>query len=126
MVFCKIERPTINKGRANKTRYLTLEVFPIVFEEQRGWSPVVGSLPFLGLFVGVCAAVFINLANQKRYARLLDEAHGKPVPEGRCPPMAIGGVLFAIGLFWFGWTANKHIHCKCSRFRKANPPGDTT
>lgn len=90
--------------------YLTLEVFPIVFEEDRGWSPVVGSLPFLGLFVGVLAAVFINLANQPRYARISDAAKGRPVPEARLAPMAIGGVLFAIGLFWFGWTANPKIH----------------
>lgn len=41
--------------------YLTLEVFPIVFEQNRGWSPVVGSLPFAGLFVGVLCAVVINL-----------------------------------------------------------------
>ncbi|KAF4632517.1 hypothetical protein G7Y89_g5602 [Cudoniella acicularis] len=90
--------------------YLTLEVFPIVFEEDRGWSPVVGSLPFLGLFIGVLSAVFINLANQPRYARISDAAHGKPVPEARLAPMAIGGFLFAIGLFWFGWTATPKIH----------------
>lgn len=89
--------------------YLTLEVFPIVFEEERGWSPVVGSLPFLGLFIGVNVAVLINLGNQPRYARILDAAKGKPVPEARLAPMAIGGFLFAIGLFWFGWTATPKI-----------------
>jgi MFS family permease len=89
--------------------YLTLEVFPIVFEEKRGWGPVTGSLPFLGLFVGVLAAVFINLGNNGRYARILDAANGKPVPEARLAPMAIGGFLFAIGLFWFGWTADPGI-----------------
>lgn len=91
--------------------YMTLEVFPIVFQENRKYSPVVGSLPFLGLFVGVCAAIGINLANQPRYARMVDAAGGKPVPEGRCAPMAVGGILFAIGLFWFGWTANPSIPC---------------
>ncbi len=77
--------------------YMTLEVFPIVFQENRGWGTVVGSLPFLGLFVGVLAAVFINLANQPRYARIVDAANGKPVPEARLPPMAVGGFIFAIG-----------------------------
>lgn len=90
--------------------YLTLEVFPIVFQENRGWSPVVGSLPFVGLFVGVVAAVFVNLANQPRYARISDAAKGKPVPEARLAPMAFGGIIFAIGLFWFGWTADPKIH----------------
>jgi MFS family permease len=67
--------------------YMTLEVFPIVFEEQRGYSPVVGSLPFIALFVGVLGAVFINLANQPRYIRIAKAAGGKPVPEARLPPM---------------------------------------
>ena len=89
--------------------YLTLEVFPIVFQESRGWSPVVGSLPFLGLFTGVLAAVVVNLGNQPRYARISDAAKGKPVPEGRLAPMALGGIFFAIGLFWFGWTATPRI-----------------
>ena len=93
---------------------MTLEVFPIVFQENRGYSPVIGSLPFLGLFVGVCAAIGINLSNQPRYARIVDANGGKPVPEARCAPMAVGGILFAIGLFWFGWTADPKIPCTFS------------
>ncbi len=49
--------------------FLTLEVFPIVFREQRGWEPVVSTLPFLALFVGVSCAMAVNLANQPLYAR---------------------------------------------------------
>lgn len=90
--------------------YLTLEVFPIVFEEHRHYSPVVGSFPFLGMFVGVLCAVLINLANQPRYSRISDAAKGKPVPEARLAPMAVGAILFAVGLFWFGWTAAPRFH----------------
>lgn len=86
--------------------YLTLTVFPIVFEEDRGYSPLVGSLPFLGLFVGVNLAIVINLGNQPRYIRKCRAANGKPVPEARLPPLAIGSVLMVVGLFWFGWTAD--------------------
>ncbi|CAG8092314.1 unnamed protein product [Penicillium salamii] len=92
--------------------YMTLELFPIVFEQERGFGPVVSTLPFLALFVGVCFAGLVNLGNQPRYARLVDAAGGKPVPEGRCAPMAIGAIVFAIGLFLFGWTANPQIHCE--------------
>lgn len=90
--------------------YLTLEVFPIVFQQIRGYSLVVSTLPFLGLFVGVLTAVVINLANQPRYIRLVNENGGKPVPEGRLLPMVFGGVLFAAGLFWFGWTSGPEFH----------------
>lgn len=90
--------------------YMTLEVFPIVYEDQRGWSPVVGSLPFLGLLVGVCSAVLINLQNQPHYRRAVEANKGRAVPEARLPPMIIGGWLFVIGLFGFSWTANPKIH----------------
>ena len=85
--------------------YMTLEVFPIVFAQNRRYSLVVSTLPFLGLFIGVLFAVLINLANQPRYMRIVDQHDGKPVPEARLPPMLLGGLLFVIGLFWFGWTA---------------------
>jgi hypothetical protein len=81
---------------------LTLEVFPIVFRENRGYGLVVSTLPFLGLFVGVCCAVGINLANQAQYAKAMAKNGGNAVPEARLPPMIVGGVLFTTGLFWFG------------------------
>ncbi|RDI89026.1 Pre-mRNA-splicing factor [Venturia inaequalis] len=86
--------------------YATLQVFPIVYQEHRKWGPVISTLPFLGLFVGVLCAVFINLAFQGYYTRKQAEADGKPVPEARLPPMSIGGFLFVTGLFLFGWTAD--------------------
>lgn len=85
--------------------YATLQVFPIVFEEQRHWSPVVASLPFLGMFVGILAATGINLGNQPIYRRKCRASNGKPIPEARLPPLAIGAVLMVIGMFWFAWTA---------------------
>ncbi|KAJ9632057.1 hypothetical protein H2203_000458 [Taxawa tesnikishii (nom. ined.)] len=90
--------------------YMTLEVFPIVYQQHRHFGLVVSTLPFLALFVGVLFAVLINLANQSRYARISSAAGGKPVPEARLPPMAVGGFLFSTGLWWFGWTADPSIH----------------
>lgn len=89
--------------------YLSLQVFPIVFSEDREWPLVVSTLPFLGLFVGVLAALGVNLGFQPRYARIVDLNKGRAVPEGRLAPMVVGGFLFAIGLFWFGWTAAPSI-----------------
>jgi len=90
--------------------YLTLEVFPIVFIQDRGFSTVAGTLPFLALFVGVLCAAGLNVGNQARYAKLVDANAGKAVPEGRLPPMMVGSVLFCGGLFWFGWTASPRYH----------------
>ena len=86
--------------------YLAIQVVHIVYSEQRQWSPLVGSLPMLSFFVGILAALGINLGYQPYYVRASRKAHGRPVPEARLPPVAIGGVLFAVGLFWFGWTSS--------------------
>ena len=80
--------------------YMTLPMFDIVYREQRQWGPVLSTLPFLGLMVGVIAALFINLANQPRYIRAVEQNKGRAVPEARLPPMIVGGWLFVIGLFW--------------------------
>jgi hypothetical protein len=90
--------------------YLALELFPIVFEKERGWSPVVGSLPFLGLLIGVISSVGVNIWNQYRYNRISRAANGATVPEARLPPMAFGAVFMVVGLFWFGWTAEPSNH----------------
>ncbi|EME85425.1 uncharacterized protein MYCFIDRAFT_186050 [Pseudocercospora fijiensis CIRAD86] len=90
--------------------YMTLEVFPIVFREERGYSTVVSTLPFLALFVGVLCAVGINLANQSFYAKAMAKNNGNAAPEARLPPIFIGGFLFTTGLFWFGWTADPKYH----------------
>ena len=83
--------------------YMTLQVFPIVFEEQRKWSPVIGSLPFLGMFVGIFVATGVSLGNQPIYIRKCRASNGRPVPEARLPPLAIGSVMMVAGLFWFAF-----------------------
>lgn len=42
--------------------------FPIVFQQQRGWSPGIGGLAFLGVAVGMMAAVFYSMYDNARYA----------------------------------------------------------
>ncbi|KAF7195316.1 putative transporter C36.02c [Pseudocercospora fuligena] len=96
--------------------YMTLEVFPIVFRDERGYSTVVSTLPFLALFVGVLCAVGINLANQSFYAKAVAENNGNAAPEARLPPMFIGGFLFTIGLFWLVYR----------RVQSKSPPGDSS
>lgn len=86
--------------------YLCLAAFPIVFQEARGWNTVVGALPFLGILVGVLFGAAINLLNQKFYIARFKANNNFPVPEARLPPMMLGSVVFAAGLFLFAWTGN--------------------
>lgn len=75
-----------------------------------GWNSFVGSLPFLSTLVGSLLGMAINVANNGFYAKRVQANHGRPVPEARLPPMMLGGVAFAAGLFLFGWTSNPNIH----------------
>ncbi|KAJ5301934.1 hypothetical protein N7508_006797 [Penicillium antarcticum] len=90
--------------------YLSLAAFPIVFQEGRGWNQVVGALPFLAYLVGILIGGVINLANQSFYLKRFKANGNRAIPEARLPPMMIGSVLFASGLFVFGWTSPKNIH----------------
>ncbi|KFZ18943.1 hypothetical protein V501_00911 [Pseudogymnoascus sp. VKM F-4519 (FW-2642)] len=89
MLFTKpmVALISLYSGFVYSLLFLTLEIFPIVFGEQRQYSLVVSTLPFLGIF-----------------------NNGLAVPEARLPPMILGGILFSIGLFCFGWTAAPRFH----------------
>lgn len=90
--------------------YANLASFPIEFEGERGWNPLVGALPFLGLLIGILIGGGANILNAKFYAKKFHANGNKPVPEARLPPMMIGSIFFAGGLFVFGWTSDKSIH----------------
>lgn len=89
---------------------LIILAFPIVFQEERGWNLVVGALPFLAQLLGILLGAAGNVYNQKLYVRAFKANGNRAVPEARLPPMMVGSVVFAAGLFIFGWTADKTIH----------------
>lgn len=117
--------------------YLFLEVIPIVYRENRHWGPIVSTLPYLSIFIGVLCAVFVNLANQPLYIKAMAKNNNRPVPEARLPPIVAGILLLVAGLFWFAWTAEAHFHwalptvalgeqCSIVPFRKTSPSGSNT
>jgi len=73
-----------------------------VYQENRGWSPGIGALPFLGVAVGMIAAVVYAIWDNKRYLRAMKaDPSGIAPPEARLPLAMVGGVSVVIGLFWF-------------------------
>ena len=91
------------------TLYMLFDAFPIVYQEVRGWNEGVGSLPFLGVMVGMMTAVAYNIYDNKRYVRVLRANSGFAPPETRLPPTMLGGAFVPIGLFWFAWTDAKGV-----------------
>ena len=90
------------------TLYMCFAAFPIVYQEERGWSEGVGGLAFIGVAVGFVLAIVYIVPDNRRFARINDEAKargefGAP-PEARLPPCLLGSVLLPVGLFWFAWT----------------------
>lgn len=80
--------------------YGFFEVFPVSFQEERGYNLGVGSLPFLAVQVGVVlGALLTSFITKTRTKRIFDK-EGTIVPEERLIPMIIGGALLPIGLFW--------------------------
>ncbi|KAL3423057.1 MFS multidrug transporter [Phlyctema vagabunda] len=92
--------------------YLCLAAIPIQFAEERGWGPVTSELPFLGILLGAIIGGFMNIMNNSFYTKAFNKA-GKAVPEARLPPMMVGSVFFAAGLFIFGWASPRHIFWLC-------------
>jgi multidrug resistance protein len=92
------------------TLYLLFAAFPIVFQQNRGWSPGIGGLAFIGVAVGMLVAVTYNMFDNRRYMRVVAAHGGIAPPEARLPPAIIGSFLLPIGLFWFAWTNGPEIH----------------
>jgi MFS family permease len=84
--------------------YMLFSIYPIVFQQHRGWNAGVGELPLIGTIVGAClggAALFLDsFRTQKR-----NRGHRDTVPEDRLPAGMVGGIMFAASIFWFAWTA---------------------
>ncbi|GAA6040011.1 hypothetical protein JCM8097_004737 [Rhodosporidiobolus ruineniae] len=93
--------------------YMLFSAVPIVFEQNHGWTPVQGSLPFLAVLVGTLVAAAFNWWYSAHvFAPYLDK-HGSAPPELRLVPMMVGGVLFPVGFFFLGWLplAGKIVGC---------------
>lgn len=84
--------------------YLFLSFYPIVFQQIHGMNAGVGGLPFFGMILGEFFAAAVLFIRQPGYQKKLKANGDVPVPEWRLPEVIAGGVCFAAGLFWFGWT----------------------
>ncbi|PTU23071.1 hypothetical protein P175DRAFT_0507816 [Aspergillus ochraceoroseus IBT 24754] len=96
------------------TLYMLFAAYPIVFQGYRHWNQGVGSLPFLGIMVGMLAAVVYSIWDNKRYVRAEEKHGGFAPPESRLPPCMLASVAIPVGLFWFAWTNYPSIHWMAS------------
>ncbi|CAH0057435.1 unnamed protein product [Clonostachys solani] len=92
------------------TLYLFFAAFPIVYQQHRGWDQGIGSLPFLGLLIGMIVAIIYCIPENKRYIRIVERNDGLAPPEARLLPALVGSIPLPVGLFWFAWTNGPEVH----------------
>ncbi|RYC59851.1 hypothetical protein CHU98_g6370 [Xylaria longipes] len=101
--------------------YVQFTTMTEVFMNQYGFSTALVGLSFLGLGFGSIIAVVIYSSTSDKYiskkaaeADRLAEETGKEKtgmkPEYRLPLLPVGAVCIPIGLFIYGWTAEKKVH----------------
>ncbi|POS86336.1 hypothetical protein EPUL_002147 [Erysiphe pulchra] len=86
--------------------YLFLTAYPVVFQGIHGMPPGISGLPYFGMITGVIIAGIFVVLVQPSYNRKLMANKNVTVPEWRLPPMMVGSVAFAIGVFWFAWSGH--------------------
>ena len=83
--------------------YMLFSIYPIVFQQKRGWNAGVGELPLIGTVIGAFIGGLTQFINSQ--IQLKKPQTRKQVPEDRLPGAMVGGVMFAVTIFWFAWTA---------------------
>ena len=88
--------------------YMLFTIYPLVFQEKRGWNAGVGELPLCGTIVGAFSGALVVLYDTHLRRKKISSGERKVEdfePEDRLPLAMIGGVGFAVSMFWFAWTA---------------------
>lgn len=83
------------------------------FESAYGMGTLDTGLVQLAISVGAIIATFLNPLQDRAYLRSANkntERPGKPIPEARLYSSIPGTVLFAGGLFWYGWSCRSDVH----------------
>lgn len=83
--------------------YMLFTIYPIVFQQKRGWNSGVGELPLIGIAIGAVVGGAIIFTNTARDRKKIESGH-KAVPEDRLPVAMIGGVMFPVTMFWLAWS----------------------
>ncbi|KAL6306779.1 major facilitator superfamily domain-containing protein [Sparassis latifolia] len=89
--------------------YLAFQAFPIIFEDLHGFNCQETGLSFLGIGVGMFAALATQPLWNRFHRNQTIKYNGPPPPETRLVMGQWGGILAPIGLFWLAFTTYKHV-----------------
>ncbi|KAI0966806.1 major facilitator superfamily domain-containing protein [Xylaria arbuscula] len=110
---------TLNLGLAFGVYTLTLSTFAELWVSRYGQSTLVSSLHYIAISVGITLATqgggramdwIYQRLRERDGARSPGGTLPKGKPEYRVPYMIPGILLMPSGLFWYGWSAQRHYH----------------
>lgn len=87
--------------------FMLFTTFPTVFEEQYHFSTGVSGLSYLGVGTGMVVSLGAFATVTDKLQKALGDS---PKPEGRLKPMMWVMPAVPIGIFWYGWAAEKQTH----------------
>ena len=91
--------------------YLFFTTISSVFENNYGFSTGLSGLAYLGIGIGFFVGLgIIAVTNDRIVMKLTARNNGNYWPEMRLPIMTIFAFVIPISFFWYGWTADKHVH----------------
>ncbi|KAH8885852.1 MFS multidrug transporter-like protein [Thozetella sp. PMI_491] len=91
--------------------YLLLSTFPKLWETRYGEPVGIAGLNYISLGLGFFLGTQICAPLQDRifcFLKARNDDVGKP--EFRVPLMVPAAIMVPIGLFWYGWAAQAHVH----------------
>lgn len=106
--------------------YMLFEIYPFIFQLKRGWEPGFSELPLLGTIVGcLIGSGFVVLDTRKRANRIKrgETTMSDFVPEGRLGLAMMGGICFAVSMFWLAWTGKLKYFDDARGSPRANADG---
>lgn len=91
-------------------QFLLFTTFTDVFMNRYHWSVGVSGLAYVGLGIGMFAAVIAHTVYAEKIVRSRAAKNGGSKPEDRLPLMAYMAPALPIGMFWYGWSVDKTVH----------------
>ncbi|KAI1360190.1 MFS general substrate transporter [Xylaria arbuscula] len=91
--------------------YLLFTTVTEVYESIYHFSQGATGLVYIGIGVGALIGISgFGALSDKIQNLLIERNNGRAEPEFRLPPLIPGSFLIPIGLFWYGWSAQMHVH----------------
>ncbi|APA10314.1 hypothetical protein sscle_06g050840 [Sclerotinia sclerotiorum 1980 UF-70] len=90
--------------------YVILTTLTPILEDDYGLGQGPVGLAFLGRASGNVIAMLLYGMFSDRYIKYKKSQEGYLKPEHRLPLMLLGAIVLPLGLFLYGWSAEKHVH----------------